>query len=166
MPPPAIRDARDDDAAGVIALIGGVFAEYPGVILDVDGEIPELRRIASWAREHGGELWLAEDAGAIVGMCGYTRAATPGGFELKKLYVHASARKSGLGTVFLDRVLTRAAARDGRFVELWSDVKFETAHRFYERHGFTRGGTRRLGDISDTVEFHFRRPIAPREGAG
>jgi putative acetyltransferase len=164
MRPPALRDASDDDAEGVIALIGSVFAEYPGVILDVDGEIPELRRIASWAREHDGEFWVAEDAGAIVGMCGYTAAETAGGFELKKLYVHASARKTGLGSLLLDRVLERATARAGCFVELWSDVKFTTAHRFYERRGFTRGGTRRLGDISDTVEFHFRRPISSGDG--
>ena len=39
-----IRDARDDDEPGLIALIAGVFAEYPGCVMDVDGELPELRR--------------------------------------------------------------------------------------------------------------------------
>jgi putative acetyltransferase len=156
---PLIRDARDEDSGGIISLIGAVFAEYPGVILDVEGELPELARIASWAREADGEFWVAERDGVVVGTCGYTRAEGPGGFELKKLYVAASERTSGLGSTLFERVLGRVTERGGVFLELWSDVKFETAHRFYEKRGFLRGGTRRLGDKSDTVEYHFRKDL-------
>lgn len=156
---PPVRDARDDDAEGIIALIGAVFAEYPGVLLDVDGELPELRRIASWAREGDGEFWVAERDGRVVGTCGYTGSSERGGFELKKLYVAASERTTGLGSSFLSRVEARATERGGHFLELWSDVKFTTAHRFYEKRGFQRGGTRRLGDKSHTVEYHFRKDL-------
>ncbi len=160
-PPLTLRDARDADADAVIALIGSVFAEYPGVILDVDGEIPELRRIASWARDAGGTFWVAERQGRIVGMCGVTATAHPGGFELKKLYVARTERRSGLGATLLARVEAFASERGARLLELWSDVKFETAHRFYEKRGFVRGTTtRRLGDKSDTVEYHFRKELA------
>jgi putative acetyltransferase len=55
----------------------------------------------------------------------------------------------------------RAAREQGAgYVDLWSDVKFETAHRFYERRGYSRDGrTRELDDESDTVEYHFRREL-------
>jgi hypothetical protein len=42
-----IRPGRDSDAAGFIALIGACWAEYPGCVLDVDGELPELRALAT-----------------------------------------------------------------------------------------------------------------------
>jgi N-acetylglutamate synthase-like GNAT family acetyltransferase len=156
---PSIRPARDDDAQGVIELIGGVFAEYPGVLFLVDEELPELRRIASWAGEHDGEFWVAERQGRIVGTCGYTRAQDPAGFELKKLYVHSGERESGLGSIFAARAESRARERGGRFLDLWSDTRFTTAHRFYERRGYVRGTTRDLGDKSNTVEFYFRKEL-------
>ncbi len=160
---PPIRDARDDDADGLIALLAGVFAEYPGCVMDVDGELPELRRIASYFREHAGEFWVAEQNGQVVGCIGYTPACDASGIELKKLYVHASARKYGLGGRLVERVEDRARERGASFIDLWSDTRFVTAHAFYERRGWERGpNTRALHDKSDTVEYYFRKPLTPR----
>ncbi len=162
-----IRDATDDDALDVIELIGGVFAEYPHCILDVDGEMPELRRPASYHREHGGELWVAEIGGRIVGCGGYVESvrgepAAERGVELKKLYVNRRARRTGLGGVLVERAERRARERGARFVDLWSDTRFTTAHAFYERRGYVRGpSTRELHDKSDTVEHYFEKRLAP-----
>jgi putative acetyltransferase len=42
----------------------------------------------------------------------------------------------------------------------WSDTRFTTAHRLYERLGYKRvGGTRELGDISNSVEYLFEKHI-------
>ena len=49
-----LRPARDSDSAGVIALIGRVFAEYPGCVLDVEAEEPELRAPAT----HFDRFWV------------------------------------------------------------------------------------------------------------
>ena len=38
----ALRVATDDDGWGLIALIGACWSEYPGCILDVHGECPDL----------------------------------------------------------------------------------------------------------------------------
>src|SRR5512147_2147618 len=92
-----IRPARDGDAEGLIELIGACFAEYPNCVLDVDGEIPELRGIASWAARLDGRFWVASRHGVVVGSVGITPAAAPGGMELRKLYVSASVRRLGLG---------------------------------------------------------------------
>jgi putative acetyltransferase len=156
-----IRDAVDDDALDVIELIGGVFAEYPHCVLDVDGEIPELRRIASWAREGDGAFWVIEDERRIIACGGYTRAHDDArAVELKKLYVHRRERRRGLAAKLLARVLDAARARGASAVELWSDTRFVDGHRFYERHGFHKTGRERdLGDISDTREYHFVRSL-------
>lgn len=157
-----IRDARDDDAEGLIALIGGVFAEYPGCVMDVDGELPELRRIASYFEEHAGEFWVAERGGVVVGCVGWSPAKDPGGVELKKLYVHASERQHGLGGRLVERVEARARELGATFIDLWSDTRFVTAHAFYERRGWKRGPTtRELYDKSHTVEYYFRKPLTP-----
>ena len=66
--PPVLRAGRDDDADAFIALIGACWAEYPGCVMDVDGEVPELRALASYYAEQGGALWVAEAGGRVVGM--------------------------------------------------------------------------------------------------
>ena len=63
-----IRPGRDADADGFIALIGACWAEYPGIVLDVDGEMPELRALAAYYTGKGGALWAAEADGRVVGM--------------------------------------------------------------------------------------------------
>jgi putative acetyltransferase len=164
--PLLIRDAKDDDALDVIELIGSVFGEYAGCVLDVDGEMPELRQVSSYYTERGGAFWVASDSTRIVGCAGYTPATGPEvGVELKKLYVHRRARETGLGGIFVERVERAATEMGARFIELWSDTRFVTAHRFYEKRGYVRGETtRELHDKSDTVEYYFRKPllVSPR----
>jgi putative acetyltransferase len=155
-----IREARDDDAPGLIALIGAVFAEYPGCVLDVDGEMPELRRIASSFAEAGGRFWVAARGALIVGCIGMAPASEAGGIELKKLYVARELRKSGLGSRLVDLVEAQARAERATFIDLWSDTRFTTAHGFYEKRGYTRSSqTRELHDKSATVEYYFRKAI-------
>jgi putative acetyltransferase len=154
-----IRPARDDDGLDLIELIGSVFGEYPHCVLDVDGEMPELRAIATWAKAHAGGFWVAEVEGRIVGMVGYATAGD--GIELKKLYVHRRARAFGLGGKLLGVVEAVAAESRARFIELWSDTRFTTAHAFYQRRGYEKGPTTRdLHDKSNSVEFYFRKQLS------
>lgn len=156
-----IRAARDADAHALITLVGACFAEYPGCVLDVDGEIPELRRIASAFAEWGGAFWVAERDGRVVGSVGWAPAAG-GGIELRKLYVDASARRRGLGHRLCELVERAGRELGAPFVELWSDTRFETAHLVYEKRGYVRGPeTRELFDRSDTVEYHYRLDLGP-----
>ena len=154
-----IRDSRDDDAAGLIELIGGCFAEYPGCVLDVDREMPQLRAIASTFAEHGGRFWTAELDGVVVACAGIA-PAEPNGAELKHLYVAKCARRMGLGTSFVNIIEAEGRARGAAFVEMWSDTRFKDAHRLYERLGYLRSPkTRELHDLSNSVEYHFRKDL-------
>src|SRR5438105_15730316 len=91
-----VRDARDDDREGMIALIGGCFDEYPGCLLDLE-ELPELHAIATAFREMHGRFWVAERGGRVIGSVGFSPGKKPGYAELKKLYVEKPARLFGLG---------------------------------------------------------------------
>ena len=154
-----IRDARDADSDGLIRLIGDCFSEYPGCVLDVEGEAPELISPATWHKEAGGLLWVAEGDGTIVGCVAILPEAERSA-ELKKLYVSSEARRLGLGARLCGLVEAEARRRGATTVMLWSDTRFEDAHRLYEQRGYERGpDTRELHDASNSVEYYFRKPL-------
>jgi GNAT superfamily N-acetyltransferase len=150
-----IRQARDDDAAAVIALVAAAYADYPGCILDLETETPELLAPASSHAAMGGDFWVAEAAGQVVGSVGYQ--PLHGGVELLKLYVAREARGQGLGRRLIALVEEAARAAGASHIELWTDMRFTAAHRLYEHLGFLRSlDTRRLDDLSRSVEYHYR----------
>lgn len=155
----AFRDALDSDSDALIGLIGGVFDEYPGCVTDVDGEMPELRAIATHFRALAGRFRVVVRGGEVIGCVGFAPLSN-GGFQLHKLYVRADCRRRGIGSALCDFVEQSAAERGATHVELWSDTRFETAHRVYEQRGYRRGPrTRELHDKSNTVEYFFRKEL-------
>lgn len=158
-----LREAEDADASALAGLIGGVYAEYPGCVLDLPGVDHDLTAVRSHLAGLGGRLWVLPDADGLVACVGYAPPQDGGArFELKRLYVRGDARRSGIGSALTRMVTEVAATLQGEELELWSDTRFEDAHRHYERHGWTRlPQTRDLHDPSNTTEFHFVRPIEP-----
>ena len=124
-----IRAARDTDAEGLIALIGAVYSEYPGCVLDVDNEEPDLREIAKAYREQNGRFWVALEEASLVGSVGVKPGSDATSLELKKLYVARRARRRGLGTRLLELAEAELSARGLTRMELWTDTRFEDAHR-------------------------------------
>jgi putative acetyltransferase len=159
------RPARDDDAAGLIALIGGIYAEYPGCVLDVEREEPDLLEIASAYARKRGAFWVTVDANdaRLIGCVGWLPSAAPGlpgWVELRKLYVARTHRRRGLAGALCQRVEAAARAENAGGVELWSDTRFLDAHRFYAGRGYERQpGSRQLFDLSDSSEYHFLKAL-------
>ncbi|WP_158745089.1 GNAT family N-acetyltransferase [Acidisphaera sp. L21] len=154
-----IRAGRDDDADGYIALIGDCWREYPGVVVEVEAEVPEIRTLATFMADHGGALWTAERSGRVVGMT----ASYPGddGWVLSRVYLDATQRGTGVGQSLLRLAEDHARAAGAARMSLWSDVLFTRAHSFYEKHGYVRrGGLRALNDLSNTIEAGFTKPLA------
>ncbi len=158
---PTVREARDGDSDGMIALLAGVYAEYPGFVLDVDADEPGLRAVASHFASCGGRAWVAEADGRIVGSAAFRRAEDAAVVTLHYLYVERAARGHGLATRLLGLVEDAARACGAGAIELWTDIHFADAHRLYERLGFRRSpGRRTLEDASRSVEFHYRKALA------
>lgn len=158
-----IRSARDGDAGELVSLIGGCFSEYPGCVLDVEGEMPHLLAIATAYRKLGGCFWVAESERIerVVGSVGVVPSREDGGVELRSLYVARPARRQGLGARLCGLVEAEGRRRGAPFVELWSDTRFLDAHRLYRQLGFTGGvRTRELRDLSETVEYYFRKELS------
>jgi putative acetyltransferase len=154
-----LRPVRDTDADGLIDLIATCWSEYPGIVMDVD-ESPHLRTVATAFRSWGGRAWVAEAGGHVLGSVGVVPTADGGGMELRMLYVRASARRTGLGSRLLGLAEAEGRRRGAGRVELWTDTRFATAHRFYERHGYERGpASRELHDLSNSVEYFFSKAL-------
>ncbi|HWO09296.1 MAG TPA: GNAT family N-acetyltransferase, partial [Polyangiaceae bacterium] len=120
-----LRPALDSDRAALIELIAGAYAEYPGCVLDVEGEEPDLLAIASAYARHGGAFSVALDpaTGGVVGSAGWLPSPAPeyrGWLQLRKLYVAKSQRRQGLASALLASVEQTARGRGAPGVELWS----------------------------------------------
>jgi len=156
---PRIRPGRDADSQGIITLIGACWSQYPGVVLDVDGEMPELRALASHYAAKGGALWIAEADGRIAGMVA-TRPHEAGAWEICRVYVLPEHHGGGLGHRLLDTAEAHARAAGAQRLLLWSDTRFDRAHRFYEKRSYVRSGPIRvLDDISNSLEFAYAKPV-------
>lgn len=155
-----IRDARDADGEDLIALIEACWADYPGCVLDVDGELPELKAIASHHAARGGRFWVVPSGGRVIASVGMAPAVAGSGIELHKLYVHPTVQRRGLGERLALMVEDEARRMGAGFIELWSDTRFTRAHRLYERLGYRRGPrTRALHDLSNSVEYCYRKML-------
>jgi putative acetyltransferase len=154
-----LRPVRDDDADALRRLIGGVYAEYPGCVLEPDGLDADLDGMASLVARKGGEFWVVERDGAVVACCGWGPAGD-GVVELKRLYVGPAARRQGIGRRLVEMVEQAARNRRASAVELWSDTRFGDAHRLYESLGYRRlPDSRDLNDASNSTEYHFRKQL-------
>jgi GNAT superfamily N-acetyltransferase len=150
-----LRAVRDDDATALCALIGGVYAEYPGCVLEIDGQDAELLSLATTIAARSGEMWVVERDGVLVACCGWVPSG-PGVVQLRRLYVAVQARRQGLGGRLADLVERTARDVGAEQLELWSDTRFTDAHRLYESRGYVRGTeTRDLHDASNSVEYHY-----------
>jgi GNAT superfamily N-acetyltransferase len=129
----------------------------------VDGEIPELRALASYYTDKGGALWAAEADGRIAGMVAVLPKDADA-WEICRMYTLPSLHGSGLGQRLLHMAEAHARAAGAARLVLWSDTRFDRAHRFYEKHGYLRHGPIRvLHDISNSLEFGYAKPVAGTE---
>jgi GNAT superfamily N-acetyltransferase len=160
---PAIRAGLDSDAEAFIALIWSCWSRYPGIRLDVDGEMPELRALASYYGAKGGRLWAAEAEGRLVGMiatCSLVAGEASGVWEICRVYVDPALHGAGLGHALLDLAETHAIDSGASRLVLWTDTRFDRAHRFYEKRSYVRSGpVRVLHDISNSLEYVYAKPV-------
>ncbi|MBE7492703.1 MAG: GNAT family N-acetyltransferase [Planctomycetes bacterium] len=103
---------------------------------------PELAaRLAELAGRSDHALLVAEQAGLVTGFADLAVRRTligPPVAELEALVVHESARGRGVGAALLAAAEDWARGRGLAGVKLGSRVSRVEAHRFYERHGYTR----------------------------
>lgn len=141
-----VRAAQIADAPQVAEVhANSSHAAYEGLVQGAPKSLPLEQRRAFWrdAIEYGEPLvQVAEDAGRVVGFCGYDRSRDPKSKpttgEIWALYVDPSHWSRGAGLALWD------ASREGLLEEgcsevtLWVPLCNERALRFFELAGFKR----------------------------
>ena len=147
------------DVPGVIALIGRVFAEY-GFVYDPATEVPDLLDFERHYQPPQGGFFVLRQHGVVAGSVGVERIAADTA-ELHRLYLDSHLRGQGTGQALVEAALDWCRARAVSHIVLWSDTRFDRAHRLYKRMGFLQTGQRTLpGDINDSAEYRFERGVS------
>ena len=84
---------------------------------------------------HGGEIFMADDDGAIVGTCALL-AEPDGACELAKMAVRDSARGRGVGRALGEAAVAAARARGAPRIDLLSNTVLAPAIGLYRALGF------------------------------
>lgn len=158
-----IRPTLPGDVPQILALIGGIYAEY-GCTLDAENEERHLLEPGPYFRAEGGEFWVVEEGGKVRATVAVK--LHPGSAELKSLYVHPEVRRRGWGRKLVGLVIEHARRNGRKELILWSDTRFLDAHRLYRSLGFRRGGERDLKDSNNSREYGFHLSIDGTGGNG
>ncbi|MGP0076441.1 MAG: GNAT family N-acetyltransferase [Bryobacteraceae bacterium] len=85
--------------------------------------------------DRGGKIFLAVRGGQTLGCCALL-AMAPGEFEVAKMAVAESFRRSGIGRRLLEQVIAEARASGAHRLYLETNRKLANAIRLYEFVGF------------------------------
>lgn len=167
---PSIRPAKPGDEAGIVETVKQVYDEY-GFTWEAAGYHADLYDVDAHYFKFGHKFWVAELDGQIIGTAALEmfepwpgpEATLVAGTDnlqiagcdcaLQRLYVRPSARQAGLGTALFGEVLKESRARARHALEIWSDKRFEAAHRLYERFGARIVGERICDDPDRAPEW-------------
>jgi putative acetyltransferase len=131
-----IRDWQPSDRQAAAMLIDSVLEEY-GLGTEPCGADQDVLKVEEAYWSTGGEFWVVERQGHLVGTGGYypvgrgERAA-----EIRKMYLRPEARGQGLGRYLL-QALEQAIAAKG-FQQIWIETAtvLKEAVKLYERNGY------------------------------
>lgn len=125
--------AYEDRHAEKFASLNREWLDQFGLYEDADGK--HLYAPRTYILEGGGEIFIAEKGGRVVGTCALVQVSDTV-FELAKLAVSEDARGEGLGRRLTQCALMRARDRNAARVVLLSSTKLGPALKLYESLGF------------------------------
>ncbi|WP_017298987.1 GNAT family N-acetyltransferase [Nodosilinea nodulosa] len=134
--PYLVRNWQPRDRAAAFALIAQVLAEYD-LTCEPTASDRDVLEIEACYWETGGEFWVVETSGELVGTAGYyPNGRGKGAVELRKMYLHPKARGQGLGRYLLNTM--ELAIQQRGFSEIWIETAsvLKTAVSLYESSGY------------------------------
>jgi putative acetyltransferase len=131
-----IRDWQPHDRLVAAEVVRSVLAEY-GLGWEPEATDRDVLQVEAAYWETGGEFWVVEHQGQIVGTAGYypiDRGSKA--VELRKMYLLPEIRGKGLGRHLL-QLLEQAIALHG-FEQIWIETssKLKEAIKLYESSGY------------------------------
>ena len=163
-------------AEGTIETIRAVYDEY-GFTWEPHGYHADLYDVRGQYLAQGHRFWVFVEGERVLGTAaletypmipgvageavwagGKVRVAATDG-SVERLYVHPDARRRGVARGLME-VVAAVARREGRTaLEVWSDKRFEAAHRLYEGLGATVVGERICDDPDVSPEWGLILPL-------
>lgn len=131
-----IRDWEPRDRAAAAGAIASILAEY-GLGWEPQGADRDVLEVERFYWDAGGEFWVVEDRGEILGTSAYYPVSRgENAVEIRKMYLLPKVRGQGLGGFLLEH-LERAIASRG-FQTLWIETAnvLQEAIHLYERRGY------------------------------
>jgi ribosomal protein S18 acetylase RimI-like enzyme len=137
----SVEPARPEDYDRIAELTVGVYVDGR---LASEGYTPQLADVAG--RAGRSELLVVRDAqGRVVGSVALVLSgdfgevtASDDEAAFRMLVVDPAARGQGVGQLLVSTCLDRARAAGKRRMVISTDPRMTTAHRLYERQGFSR----------------------------
>lgn len=134
--PGRIRPWREPDTDAIVELILDIQRSEFGLDITAADQ-PDLADIGGFYRDGGGQFWVAERDGTLVGTIAAI-AIDPTTAVIRKMFVHSSARGSGLADDLMRTLADWAGASGFTTLLLGTTAVMERAQRFYAKHGFDR----------------------------
>jgi len=131
-----VRSWSTQDRLAAAQVVGSVLAEY-GLSWEPQAADRDVLEVEKFYQATGGEFWVVERQGRLVGTGGYYPAPRgKSAVEIRKMYLLPEARGQGLG-LYLLRSLEQAIALRG-FREIWIETAsvLVEAVKLYERNGY------------------------------
>lgn len=131
-----IRDWEKSDRAAAAEVIGSVLLEY-GLGWEPLGADGDVLEVENFYLSTGGEFWVIEKQGILVGTGGYYPVSRgENAVEIRKMYLLPVVRGLGLGR-FLLQQLEIAIATSG-FLQIWIETAsvLVEAVKLYESSGY------------------------------
>lgn len=168
MPIEMIRKAEESDVRRVAEIhVRSWQVAYPEIIpRDYLEGLSVTRRESVWRdviAQDRGPLFVAEEAGQIVGFCHVIPSRDPdsaGSAEISAIYVDPGSWREGHGGALCVEAIAYAREQNFARISLWVLVQNHRARRFYERMGFLEDGAfkceERPGFVLEEVRYRRR----------
>lgn len=156
-----LRLANQDDIPALIRVIEEVFIEYGWIFVAKD-ELPDFLDFENYFKSNTMQpgiprLFTVERStdGGKPRICGCIALKyNYEGAYLSRVYLQENVRGRGAGQWIVEEVMGISRLEGGAEMHLWTDTRFEAAHRLYEKLGFTKTNEiRSLHDINNSFEW-------------
>jgi L-amino acid N-acyltransferase len=138
-----VRDARDEDLEGLVAIYNDVLATSTAIYSSVPVTLEERRAWWQSRTAAGYPVLIVRDAAGVAGFATFGDFRSWPGYRFTvehTVHVRADGRGRGLGTLLLQALLPRAAALGKHMMIGGVDAANAASIRFHERLGFQQCG--------------------------
>ena len=140
---PEIREAREEDLEGLVAIYNEVIATSTAIYSNTPVSLADRRQWWQARLAAGYPVLTARDAAGVAGFASFGDFRAWPGYRFTvehSVHVRADGRGRGVGTLLVRALLPRAAALGKHVMIAGVDAANAASIRFHERLGFEKSG--------------------------